>query len=354
MNVLGFHGDGKLPLLSIAKLHAMHKARGDRFEVRILDKDIGDPADVQPRLGDPAWDLVYGSIIFERTKPLARELERLYPGIVLGGTGVDLVDGRMRSSSQLPSEAESIAPCFDGYPAFTDSLGFTSRGCRFDCSEFCVVPTKEGAVRAVATLQQLWRGPGHPKRILLLDNDFFGNENWPELIAECKRDGYQIAVIQGINLRMLGVRHAQAIASVPWMSTSFHRRRVYCAWDLLEDERWVFRGLDRLKAAGIAPDSIMIYMLVGCAAGETAADREYRRERIRAFGARPYPMPFVRDGELGRELRAYARFCTQRADLHSTWSDYWTKHGGDPRKMAAANARRRVLLPLFDDDDEAT
>lgn len=348
MNVLCFHVDGEYPNLAIMILNAMHKSRGDRFDVRNLERN---PVDIHPRLGDPAWDIVYGSLIFERSKPVAHELQRLYPGIILGGTGWDIDDGHMVRRSELPSECAGLTPCYDGYPWFEHSIGYTQRGCRFNCSDFCVVPRKEGKVQAVSTLRRLWRGEGHPKTIVLLDNDFFGNRDWPVLVEECQREGFKIAVIQGINARLLTVKQAEAIASVPWMSTAFHRKRVYTAWDNLDDERTFFRGLQRLVDAGVSPDSIMVYMLVGHADGETAADRDYRRAKIRAFGARPYPMAFVRDGALGDELRAFASFCTQRIDLYETWETYWGRFGGNVRKMARSKAKRRVSLPLFGGDE---
>lgn len=344
--MLAFHVDGELPNLAVAVLHAMHDARGDRFEVRNLERN---PDDIHPRLGDPPWDRVYGSLIFERSKPLALELQRLYPGIELGGTGWDLEDGHMVRRSELPADCANLAPCYDGYPWFEHSLGFTSRGCRKDCT-FCVVPTKEGKVRAVTGLQRIWRGPGHPKTIVLLDNDFFGSPDWREVIAECKRDEFSIAVIQGINARSLTREQAKAITSVPWMSTRFHRRRVYVAWDDVNEERWFLRGLQRLRDAGVSPDSIMVYMLIGHAEGETHADRDYRRAKIREFGARPYPMPFVRDGDLGAELRAFASWCTQRIDLYESWENYWGKAHGNIRRLARGQAKRRVSLPLFEDE----
>jgi hypothetical protein len=346
VNVLGFHIDGKIPNFALAQLHAMHLARGDLFELRNLELS---PDDVQPRLGDPTWDHVYGSLIFERSKPIAHELQRLYPRIELGGTGWDLEDGRMVRSSQLPAECAGLAPCYDGYPWFAHSLGWTQRGCRRDCG-FCVVPIKEGKVRSVGTLGNIWRGPGHPKSLVLLDNDFFGNPEWPELIEEAKRDEFKLAVIQGVNARMVGKRQAAAIAAVPWMSGSFHRRRVYTAWDDINDETQFFRGLRNIVEAGTSPDSIMVYILIGHAEGETHADRDYRRAKLREFGARPYPMPFTREGEIGAELVAFASWCTQRIDLYETWENYWGKHGGNVRKLARATARRRVNLPLFGED----
>src|ERR1700679_2281967 len=39
-------------------------------------------------------------------------------------------------------------------------------------------------------------------------------------------------------------------------------------------------------------------MLIGYWPGETHADRDYRRARLREWGARPYPMPYVRTPEL--------------------------------------------------------
>jgi hypothetical protein len=38
----------------------------------------------------------------------------------------------------------------------------------------------------------------------------------------------------------------------------------------------------------------MVYMLIGFWQGETESDWLYRQEALRAFGARPYPMPFIR------------------------------------------------------------
>src|ERR1700740_2648466 len=70
------------------------------------------------------------------------------------------------------------------------------------------------------------------------------------------------------------------------------------AWDNRKDEARLFRGLDLLVKAGVRPDQIMVYMLIGYWPGETHGDRDYRRQRLREFGARPYPMPYVRTAEL--------------------------------------------------------
>lgn len=343
MRVLFLHLDGKMPNLALMRLMAYHLALGDVVELRIIE----DVADLQPRLGDVAFDRVYGSLIFERTRPLAHEALRIYPQIELGGTGWDFEDGVQIRKTDLPAEVAACAPDYSGYPAFVNSIGFAQRGCRFACS-FCVVPRKEGKVVPVSGLEAIWRGPGHPKRVVLLDNDFFGNPNWREVIADAKRLGIAIAVIQGINARLLSDEQAAAIASVRWMADDFSRRRVYTAWDKEDDERTFFRGLDRLKAHGITPDAILVYMLIGHAPGETHADRDYRRAKLREYGARPYPMPYTRDGEIGAELVAFQRWCIQRHDINTPWEQWWGRAHGEPRKLG----RRHVSLPLFPVDGE--
>jgi len=302
VNVLLLHLDGKLPNLALMRIAAHHRALGDQVELRRADEVAG----LQPRLGDPAWDRVFGSLIFEWSRPLAIEAQRIYPGIELGGTGWDFEGGTQVRRTELAAAVAALPPDYSVYPWFENSIGFAQRGCRFQCS-FCVVLRKEGKIVSVSGLEAIWRGGKHPKRVILLDNDFFGNPNWREVIADARRLDIAIAVIQGVNARLLSDEQAAAIASVRWMAEDFSRRRVYTAWDLEDDERVFFRGLDRLKAHGISPDSMLVCMLIGHAPGETHADRDRRRAELRKYGARPFPMPYVRAGELGDELRVRSR-----------------------------------------------
>lgn len=347
MNVLLLHLDGKIPNLALMKLHAHHRAKGDHVELR----RVGNVGALQPRLTDPSWDRVYGSLIFERSRALAERARTVYPHLELGGTGWDFRDGVQVSRTDLPPDIEALAPDYSGYPRHAASLGFTQRGCRLAC-KFCVVPSKEGRVTPVGTLQEIWRGGDAPKHLVLLDNDFFGNPHWRDVIAEAIAGDYALSVIQGINARMLGDEEARAIASVRWMDGKFKRTRVYTAWDGRKDERRLFRGLEALVHHGIAPDSIMVYMLIGHEPGETHADRDYRRQKLRDFGCRPYPMPYVRDSE----LRAFARWVVQRKDVTDEatgkpfvpWDKWWGVARGDPRKLGT----RRVSLPLFPDEED--
>ena len=90
----------------------------------------------------------------------------------------------------------SVGLDYSIYPRYPFSLGFTQRGCRLKCG-FCVVPTKEGANRSVSKISDIWRGKGHPKKVVLLDNDFFGQDEWRERIKEIKDGGFAVSINQG-------------------------------------------------------------------------------------------------------------------------------------------------------------
>jgi hypothetical protein len=217
-------------------------------------------------------------------------LLQVRPDAVVGGTGWD---------TKLTLEHVGISTLeqdYSIYPDFTASIGFTQRGCRLKCP-FCKVPEKEGAVRPERTVAQLWRGEPYPKHLLLLDNDFFGQEGWRDLIEEMRAGDFAVSFNQGINARMLNDETAAAIASVRYYDDDFKARRIYTAWDNRKDERRLFDGLNALVRHGVKPDHIMVYMLIGYWPGETLEGWEYRRARLREFGARPYPMPFERTPE---------------------------------------------------------
>lgn len=336
MRVLLWHLDGPLPLLPLMRIAAHHRALGDTVELRRVSNgqalDAEAWREIEPRFSDPTWDRVYASAIFERTRPLVERFAVLYPGAEIGGTGTWSL-GRTLADVGIPDDGPLD---YTAYPDFTASIGYTMRGCRFKCS-FCVVPRKEGRARPYGTVAEIWRGNPWPPHLHLLDNDFFGNRLWPERIAEIRDGGFRVSFTQGINVRVLQDAQAAAIVSVDYRADDMKTRRIYTAWDAIGDERVVFRGLDRLVAHGVKPDHIMVYMLIGHADGETHADRDHRRRRLREYGCRPYPMPFVRTPE----LLGFQRWVVDAYDKGIPW-ERWKAAHYDPRKLGD-----RYTLPLF-------
>ena len=247
--------DGKLPNLALMRLSAKYRAEG--FTV-----DLYRPDEVaRNSLGRYRADVVFGSLVFEGSRALAEEVRRRNPGIVLGGTG-------WNATVSLPDVGvETVGPLdYTLYPDFGASIGFTSRGCRRRC-EFCTVPRAEGSIRGVASVADVYRGEGSPRRLLLLDNDFLGQPEWRERLAEVREGGFRVCLCQGINLRTLTEEQAAELSTVDYRALNFSSRRIYGAWDALKDERLVLRGIRRLVEAGVEARRLMIYILIGFEAG---------------------------------------------------------------------------------------
>lgn len=295
------------------RIAAHHRALGDEVSLR----HTGSPC---RELWD-APDVVYGSAIFEKSRHSVDMLRNEFPSAIIGGTGVNVTSTLEAHGITTLDQDYSI------YPRYRHSIGFTQRGCRLKCP-FCVVPKKEGAMRGEKTVADIWRGGDYPRELILLDNDFFGNPAWRERVSEIKYGGFKVSFNQGINIRFITEEAAKAIASLDYRDDSMKVKRIYTAWDNRKDEERLFAGLRRLTDCGVKPDSIMVYMLIGYWPGETDADRVYRQAKLRAFGCRPYPMPFVRT----RELVGFQRWVIGAYDKRFSWDD-WKQAGFRPEGL---------------------
>lgn len=328
MRVLLTQLDGALPNLALMKLSHWHKARGDEVVfTRNVERREGEPEPDMADMFADEYDRVYGSAIFKFSQIRLMKFMRRYPHAIVGGTGTD-------KPLDFSIEAEVIGHEYEHYdysiyPDVTYSMGYTMRGCRLNCG-FCVVRKKEGKPRSVSTIPQLWRGDPWPKHLHLLDNDFFGQdrEQWMARLDEMRSGGFKVAMTQGINCRMIDNESAAAIASINYRDSQFKDRRLYTAWDSLHDEKRLMRGLELLAKHGVKPDHIMVYMLIGYRDGETEADWLHRQRTLRAFGARPYPMPFVRT----KETVGFQRWVVGSYDKRVAWDD-WKRAGYQPRNL---------------------
>jgi hypothetical protein len=331
MTALLLQLDGALPNIALMRLASHLREHGQEVAFRrAVSVDTVSTAGLFDN-----FDRVYASTIFEKSRPVAEALARARPDAVIGGTGWSLTDTLEQHGVTTLRQDYSI------YPATRFSIGFSQRGCRLRC-EFCVVPRKEGRARSEQAIADLWRGEPWPREIMLLDNDFFGQSEWRACIDELRAGPFKVCFAQGINARMLSEEAAEAIASLDCRDTRFKARRIYTAWDNRGDEATLFRGLDRLVRRGVKPDDIMVYMLIGYWPGETAEDREYRRRRLREYGARPYPMPFVRTPE----LVGFQRWVLGAYDKRISWAD-WSRARFRPEKLGVIDgAQTRLSLPI--------
>src|SRR5256885_8802109 len=80
--ILLFQLDGKVPNIACMRIAAHHKELGDEVTFRWTrspERELWD----QP-------DAVYGSAIFEKTRPAVAKLRERFPEAIIGGTGVDV------------------------------------------------------------------------------------------------------------------------------------------------------------------------------------------------------------------------------------------------------------------------
>lgn len=329
MTSLLFQLDGKIPNIALMRISAHHRDRGHD----VILRRTGNP-DQEVLGGCNAPDYVYGSVVFEKCRFIGERLLAAYPNAILGGTGWSVSGSLEQIGITTKRQDYSI------YPEFKQSIGFTQRGCRLRC-KFCVVPEKEGAIREEQGIYDVWRGGDMPRELLLLDNDFFGQPNWRKHITDIREGGFKVSFNQGINARFLTDEAAEAIASIDYRDDSMRVKRIYTAWDNRKDEQRLFDGLNRLVKYGVKPDHVMVYMLCGYWPGETQADREYRRLKLREFGARPYPMIWERTPE----LLGFQRWIIGAYDKRVPWADWAAAHC-EPRNLGKQQTNH---FPLFDE-----
>ena len=302
--------DGALPNIALMKLAHFHRAQGDDVQVT---------REIERSLFEPRYDKVYGSAIFKFSEERIARFRTEWPEAVLGGTGTGNPTTVEEVIGHDPYEHYDYAGWDVDY-----SIGFTQRGCRLRC-KFCVVPTKEGKNRSVNTIADIWRGAPHPKKLHLLDNDFFGQarEDWEARVEEIVSGGFRVCLSQGINVRLIDDAACAALARMEYRDTKFTRRRLYTAWDNLGDEKVFFRGVEKLEKAGIPPKHLMAYMLIGFDSRETWEAIWHRFNRMVELGIKPYPMVYDRSR---KDLTAFQRWVNLGLYRIVPWDEYRGKH----------------------------
>lgn len=271
--------DGKVPNLALMKVATYHKAKGD--EVNLVRGMA-----ISSRLYVP--DIVYISCIFSENRDIAIQMSKQFPHseVCVGGSGINLV-------TELPKEIEHLMPDYDLFNC-DYSMGFTSRGCIRKCP-FCIVPTKEGSIKAVADIYEFWN-PDH-KHLVILDNNILAlPEHFRHIANQINDEGLTVDFNQGLDIRLVDESNARILATLRLQP------EIRFSWDDIKTEPQIRKGLEILKDAGIK--RAFWYVLVGY--NSIIEDDLYRLNVLKSLGQRAYIMRYKRGEKIYADMAAWA------------------------------------------------
>lgn len=190
------------------------------------------------------------------------------------------------------------------YPKCKASYVWFSRGCNRNCP-WCVVPQKEGRFHLVKRKQLNPKG----RYITILDNSFFSNPDWQNVIYWL---GDVPVDIQGIDVRLLTEEKCRALDGLRrWKNKQFK-----IAWDDPKDKSilpCIKKALQFIPAR-----KLMCYVLIGYSS--TEEEDLNRVEMLRSLGIDPFVMPFDKNDLY---QKAFARWVNNKAIFKKVkWEDY--------------------------------
>lgn len=239
MKILLIDIDSKIPNLALKKLEKYYLDRGDEV--------IWNNAMFRNTV-----DKIYVSCVFTKNKWKCNEWEGIAE---IGGTGYDI-------KKTLPDEIENIKPKIN--------IGFTTRGCIRKC-EFCFVPEKEGKIKAVGDLYDIWDGKS--KMVTFLDNNATAlKKHFIKVLEQIRKEDIIFEYNQGLDIRLIDDA----------MATQIKKTRhddLYFAWDDTRNEKQIMRGIGILAKAGIR--RIRMYVLSGF--NSTFEEDLYRLEKLKSL-----------------------------------------------------------------------
>jgi len=213
--------DSKIPNLALKKIEKYH-----------LDK--GDSVIWNNELMASVSDKTYVSCVFDENKEQAKKWEGKAE---VGGSGYSL-------DKVLPPEIEEIK--------LKINMGFTTRGCIRKC-KFCIVPRKEGHIRVVGDLLDLWDGKA--KDVVVLDNNILAlPEHFKLICQQAKANKIRLDFNQGLDHRLLTQDIVDDMKSIRHIEYRF-------AYDHPSYKPTVEKAIDLLQANKI--NRCSWYVLVG-------------------------------------------------------------------------------------------
>ena len=269
------------PNLSLMKISAYHKTKGD---------------EVEWWWGWGQYDRVYKSKVFDETYSPDLPDPVNAKEIIKGGTGYGL-------DNKLPDEIEHMYPDYSLYPELTKdtAYGFLTRGCPNNCP-FCIVCSKEGRCRhKVADLREWWNGQ---KNIVLCDPNLLACRDHMDLLGQLADSRAWVDMNQGVDARMITEANIEALNRVKIKTIHF-------AWDLMDRSDQILKGLNMYLEQGKIKDyrRRLVYVLTNY--NTSMEENLYRIYTLRDMGYDPFVMVYDKPNA-PREIIRLQRWCDNK------------------------------------------
>jgi hypothetical protein len=273
--------DSKIPNLALMKISAYHKSKGDIVSWFDMFE---------------TYDKVYSSKIFSYTQDFYYYPEGIE--IVKGGSGY------IGNYTVLPDEIEHICPDYSIYTGMDYSMGFITRGCIRTCN-FCIVPKKEGYIRANADIDEFLRH----KNLVCLDNNILASKHGLKQIEKIIDRKIKVDFNQGLDARIIADNPAIAelLSKVKWL------KPVRMAMDNMGEADAVIKATELLRKYKTTPKAYSVYILVRNDIEDALKRVEICRELNLNPFAQPYLNPNSKEYKVSREQRDFISWVNKKA-----------------------------------------
>jgi hypothetical protein len=243
------------------------------------------------------YDKVYCSSVFSRT-----DKSYVSDAWICGGTGFDL-------TTNLPKEIDEMKPKIN--------YGFTTRGCIRNCA-FCVVPKKEGKLRVVGDIYDIWDRKN--KDLCLFDNNILGLPSHFFMICEqIKKEKIRVDFNQGLDHRLLTDDICKELKSI-------RHKEYHFAFDDIAYEKTVREAIKMLNKNGIKRS---IWYVLIYNTDESFEDALYRTESVlKPLNQNAFVQRYNYNGNWDRKHNELASWCNQHGWFHKSKFEEFRKIRG--------------------------
>jgi hypothetical protein len=260
-------------------------------------KAMGDQVEFADMFGH--YDIIYKSKVFSWTADNITAYD--CDEYIEGGTGYNF--------NNLPEMMNDMCPDYSLYNC-KHAYGFLTRGCIRNC-EWCIVPEKEGKIRAENDIQDFI---ADKKSAILIDNNVLASEHGIKQIKKIIDLGISIDFNQGLDARLIDDYTAYLLSKVKWLSPL----RMAC--DSQAMKKPVRRAINLLIKHNCKPKNYFIYTLV-----KDIDESLDRIEFLKALHVDPFAQAYrnFKNTEPTWEQKRLCRWVNHKAIFKSIeWENY--------------------------------